>query len=121
MNVLPGIIQHSAVHCGSLRFSIPSPQVPIDSANEVVVAIRPEHLTLQSDGPFPGIVRQTINLGDHKLLVIDSNQMSLRIAVTREQAVPPGTSVRFTAQQYHIYQNGLLRVSASQQEQLQPS
>jgi putative spermidine/putrescine transport system ATP-binding protein len=120
MNLLSGIIQHGSISCGSLRFSIPY-QASISPADEVVVAIRPEHFTLQSNGPFSGIVRQTINLGDHKLLVIDSSQVMLHIAVTREQAVPPGTVVHFTTQQHHVYQGGLLRGSASRQEQLQLS
>ncbi|MCL4508421.1 MAG: ABC transporter ATP-binding protein [Chloroflexi bacterium] len=112
MNLLPGSITDGAVQCGLLGFAIPQDARLSGSTREAIIAVRPEELVLDGHGPYHGQVTQSINLGDHKLLVVDAGEQLVRVAVAREDAVPRGTAVNFSARRYHVYEDGVLRGTA---------
>ena len=88
MNTVPGRIDGATIVVGESRFGfLPGPG--IDDGRQIVVGVRPEHLTLGGDGAVKGVVRHVEWLGHEALVTCDVGE---RAAFTLRQsagATPP--------------------------------
>jgi putative spermidine/putrescine transport system ATP-binding protein len=111
MNLLPTTLAGRMLRLGEHTLPLP-PAVRLEGASPVTIAIRPEDIALRSgaDGEsWHGLVRQSTNLGDHKVLQVDAVSIGrLSVSVPRDSALPPGTPVDLTIRRYLLYQDGRL-------------
>jgi putative spermidine/putrescine transport system ATP-binding protein len=116
MNLLPATVQDGTIRLGTLALPIP-PGALLQGDGAVTVAIRPEDIALggQANGvSCRGVVQQATNLGDHKILVLDTGDSGkIHVSVAREEALDPGTAVDLTISRYQLYQDGLLRATSA--------
>ncbi|MGI8914312.1 MAG: ABC transporter ATP-binding protein [Chloroflexota bacterium] len=114
MNLLPATVEGGKVRLGDLMLPIPA-GARLQS-NSVTLAIRPEDVTLgaQAKGAgCRGVVQQTINLGDHKVLAVDTGGSGqINVSVAREEALAPGAAVDLTFTRYQLYEDGLWRATS---------
>jgi putative spermidine/putrescine transport system ATP-binding protein len=115
MNLLTATVQDGMVRLGDIAFPVPSGARL--QGNTVTVAIRPEDIALGAQANRAGchgVVQQTINLGDHKVLAVNTGGSGqINVSVAREQALAPGTPIDLTITRYQLYEDGLLRATSA--------
>jgi putative spermidine/putrescine transport system ATP-binding protein len=113
MNLLPATALGNVLRLEEQTLPLP-PGIRADAGAAFTVAIRPEDIALLNgaagSSAWHGTVRQSRNLGNHKVLLVDVGAAQhLSVSVSREMAPPPGTPVALAPGRFLVYQGGVLR------------
>jgi ABC-type sugar transport system ATPase subunit len=103
MNTVPGRIDGATILVGESRFGfLPGPG--IDDGRQIVVGVRPEHVTIGGDGAVKGVVRHVEWLGHEALVTCDVGEG--RFTLRQSAGAPPpevGTTVSLTVPAEHVH------------------
>jgi ABC-type sugar transport system ATPase subunit len=106
MNTAPGRVEGGVVAVGESRFAFAGQH---DEGREVVVGVRPEHLTIGGDGAVKGVVRHVEWLGYETLVTCDvgpepGSRFTLRQpAAGATPAVGDTVSLQVAVGQVHVF------------------
>jgi len=88
---------------GESRFGF-QPGPGIDDGRQIVVGVRPEHVTIGGDGAVKGVVRHVEWLGHEALVTCDVGEG--RFTLRQSAGAPPpevGTTVSLTVPAEHVH------------------
>ncbi|MEX2549670.1 MAG: TOBE domain-containing protein, partial [Nitriliruptoraceae bacterium] len=96
-NLLTGDVVAGHLHAAGLRLPIDAPE------GRITVAVRPERLELDPDGPLRGIVRVASYQGTHRRLVVDCGGTELEAHVDVDVPVEMGERVGLRVAPRHLW------------------
>ncbi|OYW60365.1 MAG: glycerol-3-phosphate ABC transporter ATP-binding protein [Rhizobiales bacterium 17-65-6] len=125
MNLVDGHIAGTVARCGALSVPLP-PDAGAAEGSEVVLGIRPEHVTVaEGPGARPFHVAVIEQLGAQTLCIGDVDGVRLKVLMDRSDAVRHGTTlpVQFRPERLHVFlkQTGLRVNRAGAREGQRPA